>query len=54
MESLNQIILRIVNDVLQDRIDDRDINIENIYVNTESAVKYIGIAYTENEDDTNV
>jgi hypothetical protein len=54
MESLNQIILRIVNDVLQDRINDRDINIENINLNTESVVKRIEIVYTENEDDTNV
>jgi hypothetical protein len=54
MESLNQIILRIVNDVLQDRIDHSDINIENINLNTESSVKYIEIVYTENEDDTNV
>ena len=49
MESLSQIILRIINDVLQDRIHDRDINIKNINLNTESAVKYIEIAYTENE-----
>jgi hypothetical protein len=54
MESLNQIILRIVNDVLQDRINDRDINIENINLNTESVVKRIEIVYTENEDDTDV